>query len=64
MTGFLFFGSKMTADGDFSHEIKRRLFLSKKAMTKLDIMLKSRYYSADKGLYSQGCGLPSGHIWL
>ena len=38
----LFLGSKITADGDFSHEIKRRLFLGRKAMTNLDNMLKSR----------------------
>ena len=64
VTGFLFFGSEMAADGDCSHEIKRRLLLSRKAMTKLDSVLKSRYYSADTGLYSQGYGLPSGHVWL
>ena len=63
-TDFIFLGSKITVDGDCSHEINRHLLLERKAMTKLDIMLKSRYYSADKGLYSQGCGLPSGHIWL
>ena len=42
VTGFLFFGSEMAADGDCSHEIKRRLLLSRKAMTKLDIVLKSK----------------------
>ena len=41
-TGFLFLGSKITADGNFSHEIKRRLFLERKAMTNLDNILKSR----------------------
>ena len=40
--GFIFLGSKTTADGDFSHEIKRRLLLGRKAMTILDSMLKSR----------------------
>ena len=39
---FIFFGSKITADGDCSHEIKRRLLLGRKAMTNLDSMLKSR----------------------
>ena len=39
---FFFLGSKITADGDFSHEIKRRLFLGRKAMTNLDSLLKSR----------------------
>ena len=42
MTDFLFLGSKITADGDCSHEIRRRLLLGKKAMTNLDRMLKSR----------------------
>ena len=42
VTDFIFLGSKITADGDCSHEIKRRLFLGKKVMTNLDSMLKSR----------------------
>ena len=42
VTGFLFLGSKITADSNFSHEIKRRLFLERKAMTNLDNILKSR----------------------
>ena len=42
MTDFIFFGSKITADGDCSHEIKRHLFLGRKAMTNLDSILKSR----------------------
>ena len=42
VTGFIFLGSKITADGDCSHEIKSRLFLGRKAMTKLDSILKSR----------------------
>ena len=42
VTGFIFLGSKITADGDCSHEIKRRLLLGRKAMTKLDSILKSR----------------------
>ena len=41
-TDFIFLGSKITADGDCSHEIKRRLLLGRKAMTKLDSILKSR----------------------
>ena len=43
VTGFIFLGSKITADGDYSHEIKRRLFLGRKVMTNLDGILKSRY---------------------
>ena len=42
VTDFIFFGSKITADGDYSHEIKRRLFLGRKVMTNLDSILKSR----------------------
>ena len=42
VTDFIFLGSKITADGDCSHEIKRRLFLGSKAMTNLDGVLKSR----------------------
>ena len=42
VTDFIFLGSKITADGDFSHEIKRRLLLGRKVMTNLDSILKSR----------------------
>ena len=63
VTDFLFLGSKITADGDCSHET-RCLLLGRKAMTNLDSIEKQRHYSADKGLYSQGYGLPSGHILL
>ena len=42
VTGFMFLGSKITADGDYSHEIKRRLLLGRKVMTNLDSILKSR----------------------
>ena len=42
VTDFIFLGSKITADGDYSHEIKRRLLLGRKAMTYLDSILKSR----------------------
>ena len=54
---FILGGSKITADGDFSHEIKRHLLLGSKAMTNLDSILKSRdYYFANKGPSSQyGC---------
>ena len=53
VTDFIFLGSKITEDGDCSHEIKRRLFLRRKAMTNLDSILKSRETNfADKGPYS------------
>ena len=64
VTDFLFLGSKMTADGDCSHEIRRQLLLGRKVMTNLDSVEKQRHYSADKGPYSQGYGLPSGHLRL
>ena len=64
VTDFLFLGSKITADGDCSHEIRRRLLLGRKAMTNLDSVLKSRDITANKDPYTQGNGPPSGHIRL
>ena len=61
---FIFLVSKITADGDCSHEIKRHLLLGRKAMTNLDSILKSRDYFRNKGLSSQGYGFSSGHVWL
>ena len=62
---FLYFGgSKITADGDCSHEIKRFLLLRRKVMTNLDSMLKSRHYFVNKGPSSQGYGFSSGHVWM
>ena len=61
---FLLLGSKITADSDCSHELRRCLLFGRKAMTNLDSVLKNRHYSADKGLYSLGYGLSSGHIRL
>ena len=46
---FAFLGSKFTADGDCSHEIKRHLLLGRKIMTNLDSILKGRHYFANKG---------------
>ena len=63
VTNFIFLGSKITADGDCSHEIKRRLLLGKKVMTNLDSILK-RHYFANKGPFSQGYGFSSGHAWM
>ena len=63
MTDFIFLGSKITADGDCSHETKRRLLLRRKAMTKLDSILKSRNI-ADKGPSSQTYGFSSRHVWM
>ena len=55
---FIFLGSKITADGDCSHEFKRCLLLGRKAMTNLDSVLKSRHYFTYKGLYSQTMVFP------
>ena len=64
VTNFLFLDSKITADGDCSHEVRRQLLLGRKVMTNLDRMLKRSRYSADKGPYSQGYGLCSSHVRL
>ena len=64
VSDFIFGGSKITANGDCSHEIKRRLLLGRKVMTNLDSILKSRDYFAKKGLSSQGCGFSSSHVWM
>ena len=64
VTDFIFGGSKITADGDCSHEIKRRLLLGRKVMTNLDSILKSRDYFIDKGLSSQSYVFSSSHIWM
>ena len=64
VTDFIFGSSKITADGDCSHEIKRRLLLGRKVMTNLDSILKNRHYFANKGPSSQGYGFSSGHVWI
>ena len=64
VTDFTFGGSKITADGDCSHEIKRHLLLGRKAMANLDSILKSkRRYFANKGPSSQSYGFSSSHVW-
>ena len=60
VTDIIFLGSKITADSDCSHKIKRRLLLGRKVMTNLDIK-KQRYPFADKGQYSQSYGFASSH---
>ena len=61
---FIFLGSKITADGDCSHEIKRRLLLGRKAMTNLDSMLQSQHYFANKYPSSQSYGFSSSHVLM
>ena len=63
VSDFIFLGSKITTDGDCSHEIKRYLVLGRKVMTNLDIQ-KQRHYFANKGSSSQGYGFSCGHVWM
>ena len=61
----IFLGSKITAHGDYSHEIKRHLLLGRKVITNLDSILKSRDITLPyKGPSSQGYGFSSGHVWM
>ena len=73
VSDFVFGGSKITADCNCSREIKRHSLLGRKVVTNLDSILKSRdkkiskkqrHYFANKVLSSQGCGFPSGHVWM
>ena len=64
VSDFIFLGSKITADGDCSHEIKRCLLLGRKVMTNLDSIFKSRNITANKGSSSQGYGFSCGHVWM
>ena len=64
VSNFIFWGSKITADGDCSQEIKRHLLLGRKVMTNLDSILKSRHYIANKGPSTQGYGFSSSHVWM
>ena len=64
VTDFIFLGSKITADSDCSHEIKRHLLLGRKAMTNLDSVLKNRDHFSNKDLYGQSYGFSSSHVWM
>ena len=65
VTNFIFLGSKMTANGDCSHEIKRCSLLGRKAMTNLDGILKSRDITLPtKFPTSKGYGFSSSHVWM
>ena len=63
VTDFIFLGSKISANGDCSHEIKRCLILEGKAMTNLDSILESRDI-ANKGPSDQSYGFSSSHVWM
>ena len=66
VSDFILGGSKITADGGCSHEIKRQLLLGRKVMTNLPrwCIKKQRHYFANKGPSSQGYGSSSGHVWM
>ena len=64
VTDFLLLDSKITVDCDCSNEIRRQLLLDRKALKPRQCVDKQRHYSADESLYSQGYGLPTGHLWL
>ena len=64
VTDFIFLGSKITGDSDWSHEIKRHLLLVRKAMTNLDSIKTQRYHFAYKGPYSQSYGFSSSQVWM
>ena len=65
VTDFIFLGSRITADDDCNHEIKRRLLLRRKVMTNPDSILKmKRHYFANKGLSGQSFGFSSSHVWM
>ena len=62
---FIFLGSKITADGDCSYEIKRCILLGRKVMTNLDsILKKQRHYFVHNDLSSQGYGFSNSHLWI
>ena len=65
VTEFIFLGSQITADGDYSHEIKRCLLLGRKVVTNLDSILKSRDITLPKkSPSSQSYGFSSSHVWM
>ena len=65
VSDFMFWGSKITADGDCSHEIKRHLLLGRKSCDQpRQHIKKQRHYFANKGPSSQGYGFSSGHVWM
>ena len=61
---FILGGSKITTDGDCSHEIKRHLLLGRSYDQPRQHVKKQRYYFANKGPSSQGCGFSCGYVWM
>ena len=65
VSDFIFWGFKITADGDCSHEIKRRLLLGRKVMTNLDSIFKSRDITLPTRVHLvKGYGFSCGHVWM
>ena len=64
VSDFIFGGSKITADGDCSHEIKRRLLLGRKDHQPRYYIKRQRHYFANKGPSGQGYGFSSDHVWM
>ena len=64
VSDFNFLGSKITADGDCSHETKTRLLLGRKAMTNLDSILKSRDITLPTKVHLVSYGFASSHVWM
>ena len=64
VTDFIFLGSRITLNGDCSHEIKRRWLLGRKVMANLDSMLKNRHQFVNKGPYSQSYNFSDSHVWM
>ena len=64
VSDFIFLDSKITTDGDCSHEIKRRLFLGRKVMSNLDSILKSRDITLPTKVRLVGYGFSYGHVWI
>ena len=65
VTDYNFLGSKISANGNCSHEIKRHLLLGREVMTNLNsILKKQRLYFANKDLYSQSYGFSNSHVWM
>ena len=64
VSDFILGGSKITADGDCSHEIKRNLLLGRKVMTNLDTILKSRDITLPTNVPSQGYGFSYSRVWM
>ena len=64
VANFILGGSRITADGECSHEIKRRLLLGRKVMANLDSILKTEPLLCNNGPSSQGYVFPSSHVWM